>query len=506
MVDKRKIAKNSLWLYLRMLVVTLVSLYTSRVVLKSLGVSDFGIYNATGSLVSFFSILTNSLSNGTQRFLNIQKGENNHTGMERILGISINLYVLLSACLLVIAESLGVYLLLHVMNFPEGKMLAAFWVYQSSVLCLIFGFLKVPYLAVVVTYEKFPFIAWTSLLDVAMKLILAFALDSFGEGKLIFYGGTFLVLAVLQYLIFKRYGQILLKAEKVRMSATFKMQETRGLLSFSSWNVLGNFSSIMSNQGICIVLNVFYSVAVNAAMGISNQVTNTIATMVGTVQQAFRPQMIQNYVVPDKSQFLSLLYDTTRWSFIMVMLIAGPLVCNLDVVLKFWLGDYPEFSDSFIAILTGYLIIDSVSIPLSYAIDATGKIRDFQVAQMIVNLLNVLLAYMICRMGASPNVGIFTKVLCNLIIYALKVYFVTKQVEDFSLVDYFRRILGKLLFTELVCWGLIGWLMDYQNTLASALVTSVVYVVIFLALVGTLLVNGKELSVIVSVVSRKFHP
>ena len=479
MIDKRQIAKNSLWLYLRMFIVTLVSLYTSRVVLKSLGVSDFGIYNATGSLVSFFTILTNSLSNGTQRFLNIKKGEGNFASMKKILGISINLYVLLSFILLFVAETVGVYLLFNVMNFPEGKLYDAFWVYQASILVLIFSFYKVPYLAVVITYEKFSFIAWTSLLDVAMKFILAFTINYFTEGKLIYYGFTFAFLAVLQFFLFKKIGQSLIVPTRIKIMDTFKIGETRELLSFSSWNILGNFSSIMANQGICIVLNVFYTVTVNAAMGISNQITNTIATMVGTVQQAFRPQMIQNYVNPDKQQFIELLNDATRWSFMMIMLIVGPLICNLEVILKFWLGDYPLYSDSFIVILVGYLIIDSISMPFSYAIDATGKIRNFQVGQMMFNLLNVLLAYVVCKVGTSPNVAISTKVISNLFIYMLRIYFVSKLIDSFNFVGYFKQVLGKLLLLEFVCWGMILFLLQYQGAFVLVIVKSVVYIFVF---------------------------
>lgn len=479
MVDKKRIAKNSLWLYMRMLVVTLVSLYTSRIVLKSLGVSDFGIYNATGSLVSFFSILTNSLANGTQRFLNVKKGEGNTDGMSNILGISINLYLLLSLVLLVLAETGGVYLLLNVMNFPEGKLFDAFWVYQSSVIVLIFSFLKVPYLAVTITYEKFSFIAWTSLVDVAMKLILAFSLGYFTSSKLIYYGFSFSVLAMLQFLLYKWYGKSLLKVKRIKILMMFKQKETKELLTFSSWNIVGNFSSIISNQGISIVLNIFYTVTVNAAMGISNQVTNTIATMVGTVQQAFRPQMIQNYANKDKSQFLDLLSDSTRWSFLMIMLITGPLICNLNVILKLWLGNYPIYSDSFISILVVFLIIDSISMPLTYAIDASGKIKKFQLGQLLINSLNVMFAYVVCKIGVSPNIAILTKVMTNVALYMLKLYFVSKLISEFPVRKYLKTILSRLIGLEVVCCFLIFLLKQYQGSFLMLCITSFVYVALF---------------------------
>lgn len=505
MVDKKKIAKNSLWLYMRMLVVTLVSLYTSRVVLKALGVTDFGIYNATGSLVSFFSILTTSMSNATQRFFNIKKGGGNIEGLEKLLGISVNLYALIVGVLLLLAETVGVYLLLKVMNLPQGRMFDAFWVYQSSLLVLVFSFLKVPYLALVVTYEKFSFIAWTSLLDVAFKLFLAFMLGSFHEYRLIFYAFTFVALAFLQFVVFKNYSQRFNKPTFVKLSQTFKEQETKNLVSFSSWNILGNFSSIMANQGICVILNVFYSVVVNAAMGISNQVTNTIATMVGTVQQAFRPQMMQSYVYEDKKPFMDLLYDTTRWSFLVIMFIAGPLICNIQFILKLWLGEYPLYSDSFIVILVAYLIIDSISIPLSNAIDATGYVKRFQLAQTILNLVNVLLAYIVCKCGLGPESAILTKVVANLVLYTVKIKEVSRTIVSFSFRDYYSKVLKRILLIEGLLVICMLCLVQMQVTMLNVVFSISLYYLVFLSMGYVYGLSKKERIYLYNLICKKFR-
>lgn len=505
MVDKKRIAKNSLWLYMRMLVVTLVSLYTSRIVLKALGVTDFGIYNATGSLVSFFTVLTTSMSNGTQRFFNIKKGEGDIAGMKKLLGISVNLYVLIAGILLLLAETVGIYLLLNVMNLPQGRMFDAFWVYQPSLVVLVFSFLKVPYLALVVTYEKFSFIAWTSLLDVVFKLFLAFMLESFNEYRLIFYAFTFAVLAILQFVVFKIYSQRFNKPTFVKLGQTFKEQETKDLVVFSSWNILGNFSSIMANQGICVILNVFYSVVVNAAMGISNQVTNTIATMVSTVQQAFRPQMMQSYVNEDKRSFIGLLYDTTRWSFLVIMFIAGPLVCNIRLILNLWLGEYPLYSDSFIIILVAYLIVDSVSIPLSNAIDATGYVKRFQLSQTILNLVNVLFAYIVCDCGFGPEYAVLTKVVANIVLYIVKVKEVSRTIQAFSFEDYFSNVLKRILLIEVFLVICVLCLMQLQVTLLNVLLSMSLYYCAFLSMGYFYGLSKKERVYLCDNICRKFR-
>ena len=170
MVNTKQIVKNSLWLYLRMLLVTGVALYTSRVVLRELGVDDFGIYNVTGSLVAFLSVLTTTMSNSTQRFLNIKKGEGDLESMETILGVSVNIHKVISWFIVLLAETVGLYFVLKVLVIPENKQLDAFWCYQSTILTLLFTFFRIPYMSLVVTYERFAFIAWTSLIDVSIKL------------------------------------------------------------------------------------------------------------------------------------------------------------------------------------------------------------------------------------------------------------------------------------------------------------------------------------------------
>lgn len=443
MINSKRIIKNSLWLYLRMLVVTVVALYTSRIVLKYLGVEDFGIYNATGSIVAFLTVLTSAMSNATQRFLNIKKGEQDFVGLKRILGISNNLYLVVSLIVLLLAETIGLYFVYKIMSFPEGKLSDAIWCYQFSVVALVFTIFRITYLALAVTYEKFAFIAWTSLADVVIKLGMAFCLDMLGSHRLIYYGASFTLMAILQYAIFKIYCDKLCKPGTVVLSKTFGMTESRELISFSTWNMFGNFASVMANQGISIILNVFYSVGVNAAMGITNQVTNTVSGFVNNVQAAFRPQLLQSYANADKTPFLSLLYSSSKWSFFLVMLIAVPLVTNIRYVLSLWLGHYPDYTDSFVIILIAFLILDSFSTPFLFGIEANGKIKKFQLILSSLYLFNVLFAWIVCEMGYSPNWAIFTKLLTNILVCILKIYTLRRLESSFSMKDFSIKVLTR---------------------------------------------------------------
>lgn len=480
MVNTKRIVKNSLWLYLRMLVVTIVALYTSRVVLQVLGVDDFGIYNVTGSLVAFFSVLTTTMSSSTQRFLNIKKGENDINGMKRLMGISRNIHLLLSLLIILLAETVGVYVLFYVMVFPSDKIMEAFFCFQSSVIALVFTIFRVPYVSMIVTYEKFAFIAWTSLIDVAIKLLMVFALMCFDKYRLVYYGCSFTIMSVIQYFFFRYYGNRLCESAKIRLVDTFKSEESRSLLSFSSWNMMGNISNVLANQGIGIVLNMFYALAVNAAMGITNQITNTIATFVNNVQQAFRPQLLQSYANEDKESFLSLLYSTSRWSFYLMLLISVPLIVNMDYILHLWLGEYPQYTNTFAIILIGYLIIDSLGTPLLFGIEANGKVKNFQILMSLAYIVNVVFAYLVCKMGMSPNIAIFTKLITNVVIYMIKCMELRKVESAFSLMDYSKKVLLKLVPVSVCCSVFLWVTRDMESSLEKFLMSSLTFVVFYM--------------------------
>lgn len=503
MVNQSKIVKNSLWLYLRMFIVTGVALYTSRVVLCELGVEDFGIYNVTGSLVAFLSVLTTSLSNSTQRFLNIKKGEDDNEGIAYILGVSVNLHKIASFIIVLLSESVGVYFVLFVLVLPEHKQVEAFWCYQASVIALIFTFLRIPYMSLAVTYEKFAFIAWTSLVDVLIKLGMAFTLGWIVKYRLIYYGFSFTLMAILLYYVFRFYCNKIIKPQQVEIKNTFKSQESYALLSFSSWAMLGNISNVMANQGIGIVLNIFYSVVVNAAMGITNQVTNTIATFVNNVQQAFRPQLLQSYADKDKSSFFSLLFSTSRWSFFLLLLIAVPLVCNIKYVLTLWLGSYPEYTDSFIIILIGYLLIDSLGTPLMNGIEANGKVRRFQVNMSVLYLLNVVLALIMCYWGQSPNMVIISKLVVNIFIFLLKIIELKKVEKTFLVKLYFKKVLIPILPVFGFCLLYVFVAEQWEESLEKFCLSTLAFLITYIVLILFVGLSARERNYFISKILYK---
>ncbi len=443
-VDSKQIAKNSVWLYVRMLIVTLVSLYTSRIILKALGVEDFGIYNVAGGVIAFVSMLTTGMASSTQRFLNVCKGEGDLDGLSKIMNTSITLHVLFGFVLFLIGDTVGLYVVARLLVFPESRYVAAIVVYQAALFTLLFAVFKIPYSSLVITYERFSFVAILSLLEVSLKLLIAFILLHVKADALILYGFSFTVLEILLYCIYRHYCRSYYQKQKISKKAIMHSKESKSLVKFSMWSMLGSVGSTFANQGITVMLNFFFSLAVNAAMGITNQVTNVLASFINNVQQAFRPQLIQSYANRDGS-FERLICTAAKWSFIMMMFVCIPLACNLNGILHIWLETVPIYTYHFILILLVFLIIDTLSTPLSYAIDATGKIARYQMRLFSLMLLNVVFAWGVCKIGLNPPFVIATKVLINCAIFTLRLLTLKRNSTEFTLSFFFSNCIRQLI-------------------------------------------------------------
>lgn len=437
-INSRKIAKNSLWLYLRMLVVTLVSLYTSRIVLKAIGIDDFGIYNVAGGVIAFMAMITAVMAGSTQRYLNVYKGEDDLVALSNMMNISISLHIFIGILLLIIGETIGLFVVAKLLNFPESRYFAAIMVYQASLLALMFAVFKTPYISMVITYERFSFIAFLSFFEAIAKLFIAYCLLVYPYDSLILYGFSFAIVEFLLYMSYRAYSSKLYLHRFVGFKELRKSNESKSLIKFSMWSLLGNVGSTSANHGINIILNFFFPLSVNAAMGITNQVTNSLATFVNNVQIAFRPQLLQSFTNKDGS-FTNLVCSASKWSFILMMFVCLPLIGNLHLILSMWLGTVPYYAYHFIIILIVFLIIDTLSTPLSYGIDATGKIAKFQILSFSFMLMNVLLAFGVCEFGFSPPVVIFTKVVTNIAVFSLRLRILLENTTEFSLFTYYRQ-------------------------------------------------------------------
>lgn len=473
-----------------MLVITLVSLYTSRIVLQALGVEDFGIYNVAGGVIAFLSMLNTTLSGSTQRFLNVNKGAGDYASLSRMMNVSVRLHKIFGLILLFLGETVGLYVVDCCLIFPENRHFAALMVYQASLFSMLFSFFRIPFTAIVVTFERFSFMAKISLLEVSVKLLMAIGLLYIDADSLMLYGFSFTLIEVCQYLIYKYYCGSYYEQQKIKISELLHGDESKSLIKFSSWTLLGSIGSTSANQGITIMLNFFYALSVNAAMGITNQVTNTLSSFISNVQLAFRPQIIQSCANDDGS-FTNLICTSAKWSFIVMTFVCLPLACNLEMILHFWLGTVPQYSYHFILILIVFLLIDTLGTPLSYGIDATGKIAKYQSLFFVIMISNVVLAFCVCLLGLTPPYVIATKVAANSCIYILKLKMLTKGSREFSISEYLIQSVKLILPIALYAFAFFI-LSSYLSSWLRIFFSTIVYLLGFVFLVYRMSMTESE--------------
>lgn len=400
--DNRRIAKNTLALYLRMGVTMLVSLFTSRVVLQTLGVEDFGIYNVVGGVVVLFSFLNAAMSSATQRFLNFELGRGNVVHAGRVFSMSMSVHFVIAGTVLVLAETLGLWFLNTQLNIPVARMAAANWCYQFSVASTLLGIMLVPYNATIIAYERMTFYAWASIATTLLRLGIVYLLLVGNADKLMLYSALTFAVGVVMQIVHVVYCRRAFP-QTARYKPFRDKNLFRELISFSGWNLFGGVSYLGNTQGLNMVVNIFCGVAVNAAMGIANQVSAAVYQFASNFQTVFNPQIVKNFAADSRNATMNLVFRASKISFALVLLIATPILVNADFVLGVWLGTVPEHAVAFVRLTLLYCLTDTLSAPLFTLVSASGKIREYQVIIGLMFLANVPVAVLLLWLGLPPE-------------------------------------------------------------------------------------------------------
>ncbi len=398
--SNKLIARNTAYMYMRMLSTMIVSLYTSRVVLHVLGEVDFGTYSIVGGVVVFFTFISNAMATGTQRHLSFELGKKNGH-IATVFSACLRIQLWLALIILVLAETIGLWFLNYKMNFPEGRMEVINWVYQFSVLSCIIGIVQTVFTAAIISYERMSFYAYLSIIEVMMKLGIVFLLQIILYDKLFVYGGLVLVVSILIFCIYLWYS--LNKLQNIKIVRIKDTSIYKRLISFSGWSLFGSLSNVGYQQGINIIINLFFGVTLNAAVGIANQINSAVSQFVTGFQQALNPQLVQAEAANDKSRQLDLIYKSSKFSYYIVFIIAYPLLLNIDCVLSLWLGQYPAHTSALCALIIAGLLVSCISGPLWVSIYATGKIKYYQIIVSVIALSILPIAYLMGQYGADPE-------------------------------------------------------------------------------------------------------
>jgi len=389
--DKR-IAKNTLMLYIRMLLSMVVSLYTSRVVLNTLGVEDYGIYGVVGGVVSMFSFLNASMSGATSRFLTYEMGKGDFQKLKDTFSSALIVHMGIALVVFVLAETVGLWFLTNKLVISESRMYAAHWVYQLSILSMVVGVTQVPYNASIIAHEKMEVYAYVEILNVTLRLLIVYLLVIGDFDKLILYAILTLVVSFVIVLIYRFYCTR--RFAESSFHWVWKVEILKPMLSFSGWDLFGNMSFTFKQQGTSFILNIFGGVLLNAANGIAMTVQGVISSFSYNIIQAFRPQIVKAYAMNDLRSMESLLRNACKYSIFMLMLISIPLCFEIRYVMGKWLNMVPEYASEFCQILLLQSIFSIISSCIIVGIHATGDVTKLSLYNGLSNFILLPVLYL----------------------------------------------------------------------------------------------------------------
>ena len=489
-------------LYVRMILIMLVSLYTSRVILKALGVEDFGLYNVVGGVVVLFTFINNAMVTSTQRFLNFEIGRNDIEEAQKVFSASLNIHFLIAGIFLLLAETVGLWFLNQYIQIPDGRETAANWVYQFSVIVSILNIVRSPYNAAIIAHEHMSFYAYVSIIEVILKLAIVYMVYLFAD-RLIAY--AFLMMLVTLIVLGAYYVFCRKKYQICKYRFEYDKKRYLSLASFSGWSLFGSLANMGASQGINIILNMFFGVAVNAAMGIANQVNAAVYQFVSSFQTAFNPQIIKSYAAGYRTYFISLIMNTSRYSFLLLFLLALPIYICCPEILSIWLGTVPEYAVEFCRLMLLFLLIDAVQGPLWVSAQATGKIKNYQILMSVLILLNLPITYVLLVFFKNPEIALIVRVAVNFITAVARVIYLN-HLYDFPIWIYMKEVIFRCLLVLLVAYPvphlvhkMMG--MTIVDTIANILI-DLVCAVSVIAIVG---LRSKERILIVNKAKQMLH-
>ena len=416
--NNRRIAKNTLMLYVRMLVGMLVSLYTSRVLLNALGVEDYGIYGAVGGFVSMFSLISSALTSSVSRFLTFELGAGNR---ERLIQMA------LAVIIVIVSETVGIWFLNNKMTIPAERMGAAGVVFQASIVSFVFGLLTVPFTSTIISHEKMGAFAWFGIFDIFARLgiVLLIAYCSAVKDRLIVYALLVVALGVLMQALYVLYCRR--RFEECRFSLSFDRKIFREMGGFATWNFIGCTAGLLKDQGVNLLYNLFVGPVLNAARGIAGSVNGAVSSFASNFMTALNPQITKLYAAGDLKYVHSLVERGSKFSFYIILFFAVPILLETEFILGIWLGKYPEHSIDFVRLTLMLSLIGTLSNTLINLQNATGKIRNYQIVVGGILMLNFPLSYLCLKAGFNPESTYIVAILVDIACLFTRLLFLRKM-------------------------------------------------------------------------------
>lgn len=497
--------KNAIVLTLRMILVTIIGLYTSRVVLEALGVDDYGIYGVVGGVVSMASFLNSSMAGATSRFITFAIGKDDMEKLKKIFATSLWIHFFIAIVVVILAETIGLWFLNHKMQIPSDRIFAANVLFQLSVASVIVGFTQVPYTADIIAHEKMDIYAYFEIVNVVLKLTIVYLLLIVSSDRLIFYASMVFAVSVLRTLFYRWY--CIRKFPEAHFSSKFNRETAKEMLSFSSYDLYGNMCAISKRQGEPIVLNLFFGVVANAGASIALTVCGTINGLTGAITQAFRPQIIKQYAAGDITNMSSVMRRSAIFSIFAFSAISIPFIIETPRILYLWLGQIPTYSVEFLRLIILISLFDIIICVNNVAIHATGDIRRISFINGTFYLLVPIVAYCLLKFIALNACTVYiVDAIFMFIVLIVSLFIINKQIKAYPIAEYFISIFRGFAASGIsiaIVFLIKSWISElYDCPLSSSIFSSLLYC-LFISLLSIIILTVTSLTVSFNAAERQ---
>lgn len=501
--DNKRIAKNTLFLYFRLMLTMFVSLFTSRVVLNTLGVEDYGLNNVVAGVITLFAFLNGALGSATSRFLTFELGKGNNEQVKKTFCTALNIHFCLAIIVVIFCETVGLWVVNNVLNIPPDRLFACNVIFQYVIASAFLNITQVPLNALIISHERMRIYAYLGVSDAMFKLLIAYLITISTFDKLITFGTLNLLVTVGIYIFYHLYCKYNFLEYTIAISREKKLYKE--MLGYSAWNLLGSLAGMLKNQGINILINIFFGPVVNAANAIAYQVNNALINFSNNFTTALNPQIIKSYANNEHERMKSLIFRGGKFSFFLLMILSIPILLETNTILHLWLKNVPEYTIVLTRLVIILTLTESFAITISTSIQATGKIRNYLFFISGTHLLNFPLSYIFYNLGARPSAALTISIVLSFITIFIRLFFI-RNLLSIEIREYLKKVLIPsfvvFILSILLPLGFYFNMDDNIKRLIIVIVSSITSSLLFIYFLG---LNKGERTYITSMLKQKIH-
>ena len=458
--NNKLIAKNTMILYFRLSIIMVVYLYTSRVVLKALGIEDYGIYNVVAGVITLFSFFNSALSSATSRFITYELGRENTVELKKNFRTAFTIHLILSVFVLILAETVGLWFVNYKLLIPVERLFAANVIYQFSILSCAVTIMQVPLNAEIIAHEKMGIYAYIGIFDAISKLVIAFVISSCGSDRLIIYGSLLFAVTIILFIVYHIYCKS--NFDEYNLAVLYDKNIFRNMLSYSGWSLWGSMAYMLKDQGVNMTLNIFFGPVVNAARGIAYQVNTALNSFTQNFTMAMNPQIVKSYACENHERVFLLLYSGAKFSYFLLLFLSLPIILETKYILDVWLGQIPEYTILFTRLVIINSLIESFTYVIGTTVQATCRIKIYQIIVGGLLLLNLPVSYLFLKLGYLPYVVFIIAILLSTMSIIIRIAILSSLIR-ISIKTFLVDVLGVSILVSLLSLILPGWIYYIMN-------------------------------------------